>query len=359
VFPQPPVGVRDLRIGLPDQRLLPDIGAALGSIIVTDITDRRGGANEQALLDLATERFAADGVDTEHLAVVGGALDGIERLLATSVDRGDPVAVEDPVYPPVLDLLTAMGATPVPVAIDDEGLCPDALRVALSHRPRALVTVPRAQNPAGAAVTADRARELQELLDRHEPLLLIEDDHAAGIAGAPFETLAGPQRGRWGVVRSVSKSLNPDLRLAVIAGDEITISRLQGRQSLGTGWVSTILQRTVAALWADPATERILARAQDEYRLRREALINSLAECGITAHGRTGLNVWVPVREEAAAVESLLASGWAVQAGERFRLRSAPGLRITISTVQPDETPELAAAIAATQRSRAIRPLVY
>jgi hypothetical protein len=65
------------------------------------------------------------------------------------------------------------------------------------------------------------------------------------------------------------------------------------------------------------------------------------------------------VREEAAAVESLLASGWAVQAGERFRLRSAPGLRITISTVQPDETPELAAAIAATQRSRAIRPLVY
>jgi DNA-binding transcriptional MocR family regulator len=354
-----PLNVRDLRLGFPDQQLLPDLAPILASVRPSEPQDRRGRRNDEELLELASRRFATDGLDNSHLAVVGGALDGIERVLATHLDRGDLVAVEDPCYPPVLDLLAAMAAHPVPIAVDEEGPRPDALAAALARRPSAFVVVPRAQNPTGAALSHSRAAELRNVLQQHAQLLVVEDDHAHDIAGVPSETLTDGHGGPWAVIRSVSKSLNPDLRLAVISGDEITINRLEGRQALGTGWVSTILQRIVAMLWSDRSTDVIISRARDTYAERREALIAALRERGIEANGRTGLNVWVPVRDEAATVEALLASGWAVHAGERFRLQSGPGIRVTISTLQPEEAPVLARAVVATQRARAAQPRSY
>jgi DNA-binding transcriptional MocR family regulator len=144
-----------------------------------------------------------------------------------------------------------------------------------------------------------------------------------------------------------------------MAGDNVTVSRLEGRQALGTGWVSRILQRAVAALWSDPATDDHVARARSTYTGRREALIEALAVRGIEAHGRTGLNVWVPVREEAATVEALLASGWAVHAGEGFRIRSAPAIRVTVSTLEREEATVLADAIVASQQGSPGRARAY
>src|SRR5439155_864472 len=83
----------------------------------------------------------------------------------------------------------------------------------------------------------------------------IERDPAGPVAGVPgFTAAAG--LGRWVTLRSVSKSLGPDLRLAVVAGDEATITRVAGRQALGTGWVSYQLQEMVADLWSDAAVAR-------------------------------------------------------------------------------------------------------
>jgi hypothetical protein len=66
----------------------------------------------------------------------------------------------------------------------------------------------------------------------------------------------------------------------------------------------------------------------------------------VEAHGTSGLNVWIPVPEEVPAVQLLLESGWAVRGGEPFRLRTGPAIRITTSTLQPDEADSLAADIA-------------
>ena len=100
-------------------------------------------------------------------------------------------------------------------------------------------------------------------------------------------------------MRSVSKSLGPDLRLAAPRGDPATVGRVEGRQALGSGWVSHLLQDMVVALWSDPRTDGRLARAAVVYEQRREALLSALARHGIRAQGRSGLNVWIPVRRRA------------------------------------------------------------
>lgn len=76
------------------------------------------------------------------------------------------------------------------------------------------------------------------------------------------------------------------------------------------------------------------------------ALISALASRGIAGHGDTGINVWIPVPEEAAVVSSLLSAGWAVAPGAWFRVDSPPGIRITISTLRLSDMDELASAVA-------------
>jgi DNA-binding transcriptional MocR family regulator len=178
---------------------------------------------------------------------------------------------------------------------------------------------------------------------------VIEDDYVARVAGAPYVPLHRPD-GCWLVVRSLSKVLGPDLRLAVMTGDATTVARVEGRQALGTGWVSHLLQRVVARLLTDEAVGVCLRSAADTYTERRQALIGALAGHGIDAYGRSGLNVWVPVPEEEAVVRGLLDAGWAVAAGERYRRRTLPGLRVTTATLRPDEAGAFAEALAAVLR---------
>jgi DNA-binding transcriptional MocR family regulator len=336
-----PAGVRNLLAGSPDPALLPALPA---------VAPPRRMYGDPPVLPrlgrLAAERFRADGVDPQHLAVVGGALDGVERVLQAWLRPGDRVAVEDPGYPPVLDLLTAMNLGAVPMAVDEFGVRPGALRGALDRGCQAVLFTPRAQAPTGAAWDAGRAGELSALLASRPGVGVVEDDHAGPVSGTPAHTLAGGVQ-QWATIRSVSKSLGPDLRLAVLAGDAVTVSRVEGRQALGTGWVSGLLQEIVAELWADRATGRLLARAAAEYARRRWYLIDALAGHGVPATGRSGLAVWVPVADEPAAVSALLGRGWAVAPGERFRTASPPGIRIGTGTLTSQEASRLAADIAA------------
>ena len=342
-----PRNVVDVAAGNPDRELLPDLEKFVRKLNV----ERRLYAdhlNDARLLELARRQFEADGVDATHCGVVSGALDGIERVLREHLRPGDRVAVEDPCFTGVADLLHALSLVAVPVPIDDEGFVAAELRRATGTNVDAVIVTPRAQNPTGAAVTLRRARQLRAILDGHPDLLVIEDDHAGPIAGADYVTLIDPgKRERWAVVRSVSKSLGPDLRLALLAADARTLARVEGRQTLGIRWVSHILQQLVARLWSDRSVRQLLAFASRNYAMRRRALIEALRERGIEAHGVSGLNVWIPLRDETAVVQALFDRGWAVAAGERYRIRSGPAIRVTVASMDLSQTRRFAEDLAA------------
>jgi DNA-binding transcriptional MocR family regulator len=333
-----PEGVRNLVDGNPDVRLLPDLRKRRSPLAQRLYGDE---LNDPALLALAREQFRDDHIPADHVAIVSGALDGLERVLREHLRAGDRVAVEDPGFTGVLDLLHALALIAVPVAVDDEGLLPPELKRALRSC-KALIATPRAQNPTGAAFSARRARELRAILAERPDVLVIEDDHAGIIAGAEYRTLVDKSREKWAVVRSVSKSFGPDLRVALLASDAQTHARVEGRQTLGIRWVSHILQRTVTMIWRDRAP----LRAQRIYAERRNALLRELNARGIDAHGASGLNVWIPVAEESAVVQALARKGWGVKAGERYRIATPPAIRVTISTLEPREAASFARDLA-------------
>ncbi|HXM53904.1 MAG TPA: aminotransferase class I/II-fold pyridoxal phosphate-dependent enzyme [Candidatus Dormibacteraeota bacterium] len=342
-----PAGVRNLVDGNPDPAFLPDFGPALARLW----PERRlygDPATHPGLVALGAGLFATDGISPDFVLAVGGALDGIERALAAHLRPGDRVAVEDPGYPAVFDLLLALGLVPHPLPLDDRGILPDELEAALRGQVAALIVTPRAQNPTGAALDEPRAVELREVLAERPDVLVIEDDHAGPVAGAAARTLCQPGvADRWAVIRSFSKSLGPDLRLALMAGDPVTISRVEGRQQLGAGWVSHVLQGLALTLWEDPEVQRLMAAAAAAYGERRRALLDALAAHDVPARGRSGMNVWVPVADEQAALGRLLDAGWAAGAGQRFRLRSGTAVRLSIGALSVEEAPAVAAALAA------------
>ncbi|TDC67818.1 aminotransferase class I/II-fold pyridoxal phosphate-dependent enzyme [Streptomyces hainanensis] len=348
-----PPGVRDLSQGNPDPALLPPLGPALAA--AAERAGRSpmlyGGPPMAAeLARAARASFDADGVPAGPLVVTSGALDTIERVLQAWLRPGDAVAVEDPGWGSLLDLVAPLGLRPLPVSVDDEGPRPGSVRRALRSGARALIVTSRAQNPTGAAVSAARAAELRAELAEHPDVLLIEDDHGHGIVGLPYHPLVGGGT-RWAVIRSSAKALGPDLRVAVCTGDPVTVDRVQGRLRLGPGWVSHLLQDAVAELWRARAAADI-ARGYDE---RRAALLRALAAHGVAAHGRSGLNVWVPVPDETAAITRLLRAGWAAAPGARFRIAAPPGMRLTVSPLAAADVEPLAAAVAAAVRPPAVR----
>ncbi|GAA4550697.1 aminotransferase class I/II-fold pyridoxal phosphate-dependent enzyme [Pseudonocardia xishanensis] len=339
-----PASTRDLASGNPDPSLLPSIAESAN--LYRGVRKMYGEPSVlPELRTLAVESLGLPGAAGDDPVVVNGGLDGVERVLGAHLRPGDRVAVEDPCFTGVLDLVRAMNLEPQPMLIDEFGPLPSELERCLSEGVHAVIITPRCQNPTGAALDEQRAGELRAVLDRYPAALVIEDDHAGSTTSLPRHSVVAG-RSRWAIVCSVAKSLGPDLRLAVAVGDPTTIGRVEGRQLLGCGWVSHILQAAVVALWASPDVAALLADAAVVYDRRRTALVDALAELGITSVGRSGFNVWIPVDDESAVIMGLLGRGWSVRAGEPYRIHSKPAVRVTTATLDVDDARRFAADFA-------------
>jgi DNA-binding transcriptional MocR family regulator len=325
---------QDLSTGVPDHDLLPDLGPALRRLGDTRLTT---SYLEEAVLpgleDVLRERWP---FPPEQLTVVDGALDALDRVTGALVRFGDHVLVENPAFPPMLDLLESVGAVAVPVPVDADGMQPAALTAALRCAPVAVFLQPRAHNPTGASVTAARAMELATALAAHPSVVVVEDDHAGDIASAEPVSLGTYLPERTVHIRSYSKSHGPDLRLAAVGGPATMVASIADRRLLGPGWSSRVLQAVLADLLTDQATGVHIAAARAEYTRRRTALLVALAARGVAASAADGINMWVSVRNQQVAMLTLAAHGIAVAPGSPFEAGRLDGdhVRVTVGLVR-------------------------
>ncbi|GAA5153070.1 aminotransferase class I/II-fold pyridoxal phosphate-dependent enzyme [Pseudonocardia eucalypti] len=341
----------DLSAGVPDPTLLPPIHDVLSSI--GRGPQPTGYLDPPVLpeLERAIRGAWRDLHDPECLTVVDGSLDAVDRVLTSLLRLGDRVLVENPTFPPFLDLLELIGAQPVAVGIDADGMLPDELAAALASgdEPAVLLVQPRAHNPTGASMTPERARELASVLrSRTESCVVVEDDHVGEIAVAEPVSLAAHLPTRTVSIRSFSKSHGPDLRLAAVAGPSELIEPVIARRNLGPAWSSRLLQQLLAGMLTDRACADAVALARSTYVLRREALTHSLAHRGIEVIARDGFNVWVPVANERDALVLLAAQGIGAAPGRPFvaAQRSGDHLRLTTALLPTREADRVAGALA-------------
>lgn len=335
----------DLSTGVPDSALLPHLGAALLR------WDTAGTPSSYLEDPLVPELDAVLRRDWPYrprtLLVVDGAQDALDLIVRTHLGLGDTVAVEHPAFTPLVDLLESVGVGIVPVELDSHGLMVAALQAALAGGVKAVFLQPRAQNPTGVTMTRHRARQIARLIG-DAGVLAVEDD-SQGLLANTRPLSVGAWIPDFTVhIRGFSKSHGPDLRLAALSAPEHVLDRLVSYRALGQGWSSRLLQRILTHLLTDDDARAQVDRARQVYAARRAALVAALGAHGVVVGGTDGINIWVPVQDQATALVLLAGEGIAVTPGRAFTLE--PGypahIRVTAGLVPHSEAAVVGGAIA-------------
>ncbi len=349
----PGIYAMDLSTGTPDPDLLPQLGPVLSRVPDLSVTSYLDATVLPELEQLLRDDWP---FPPELLTIVDGAQDALDRVVSATINVGDRVVINDPAFPPLLDILEIAGAQIIGIGMDEEGVIVEDLVAALAQDPTALFLQPRSHNPTGISMSEQRVGDLAEVL-ADERIIIVEDDHSGDVSGAPLQSLGAYLPTKVVHIRSFSKSHGPDLRLACLGGAAGPIDTVVRRRRLGPSWSSRLLQGLLLTMLADEPTKKLIGHANDEYTRRRNAFISALGDRGVHIGGSSGLNLWVPVEDEQNTLVALAAHRVGVAPGSPFYVntRDTNHIRVSIGTVT-DGVDELADLIAKAATARPSGP---
>ncbi|CAN7148846.1 PLP-dependent aminotransferase family protein [Mesorhizobium sp. LjNodule214] len=334
--------VLNLTAAVPDVRLLPQLATALG--YGASAENLNSYERSRILPELEAAARLTWPYEPEAFLATNGGYNAVYTLLHALVTPGASVAIENPTAMRLLDILEDRGVRIVPVQCDRNGPLPSSLQEAMKYKPIAFLFQPRLHSVTGQSVGKARLDALADVLQASDALV-IEDDGVADISSAPRHSMGGRFPDRVIHILSYSKTLGPDLRLAVLSSSKAIVEQIQSYRSFSAGWTSRILQSAAAWLLRDPATEETLERARAIYRKRRDDLTGALRARDVAVEDGMGLCAWVPVASEPFAMVTMAARGIAVHPGAKFSISPSNHIRVATGNLS-DRCEEVADAIA-------------
>lgn len=278
-------------------------------------------------------------VDVERLIVTGGAQQGLTIALGALASPGDTVLVEELSYPGVRNLARFFGLSLHPVAMDDEGIVPDALdRACRDTTARVLYCMPHAHNPTTATMGEERRHAIAGIAGRHG-LMVIEDDvnpHAASSPEDGWRPVATVLPDRTLYISSLSKIVAPGLRVGMIVAPPSVFSEVLAA-SQTTSWMAPPLMAELACLWIRNGMARDLIERRAAITDQLQAVASRvLAELPYRAHP-ANTHLWLPLPAAWSAREFVAAAssrGVLISSSTEFAIdpsRVRPGVRLCLS----------------------------
>lgn len=218
-------------------------------------------------------------VTAENVILTTGSQQALDLVAKVLLDPGDLVVTEDPSYLGALQAFRLFQASYAQVAMDDEGVEPDALAAALARNPKFAYLLPTFQNPTGRTMGRERRETVARLVERHR-VPLVEDDPYGAIY---FERPAGPSLRSlapdWTLaLGTFSKTLAPGLRLGWVVGPAAWVARLAQVKQSADLHTSTLSQYVALEVLKSGALEPHLEVLRGVYRERCEAMLQALGE---------------------------------------------------------------------------------
>lgn len=358
--------------GIPDPGVLPteQLAAATSRILSRPGVPALQYSRTEGISPLREWIAEREGVAVERVIVTNGGFHGLSLAIQAVVERGDLVAVDNPIFPLFLRGLELSAARTLPVRVGSHGLDVEDLADQLrgGARPSALYTVPDFHNPTQGTLPADERRELVRLAEHYGFVILADNPYrelwysavpeGADIFNASDHVIH---------INTFTKTLGPGLRLGWAVVPEHLTPDIVALRSRHDSHTSTFVQAVVGELLtADPGLfDATLGRARRLYRSRAETLVSALEReapgtfDAVVPDG--GLFLWPRVRDDAINAEVLAADasaeGVEYQQGSFFP--SGPGtdadrhLRFAYGHVDAAQLEEAAARIGRAVRKQA------
>jgi DNA-binding transcriptional MocR family regulator len=286
----------------------------------------------------AGARFLAQGgldIDPERVLVTAGAQHAMTAALGALTEPGDTVLTEALTWPGLRRLADFLRFRVQGLAMDDDGILPDAFEAACRGRNvKALYCVPNLQNPTSTVMPEFRRREIAEVARRYGVKIVEDDVYGFLVPGAPKPLIThAPELGVF--CTSVSKAMAPGLRvgyLGVLTED----GALMSDAVRSTTWMAMPVAAEIAARWIDNGEgQRISTKRRDECNRRQAMAKEILAGLPYQAHPNA-MHGWLDLPEEWPADSFTLQArirGVAVCPASSFSLSRnvRNGVRISIS----------------------------
>lgn len=302
--------------GMPNLSALPMemMASVLNELILTNGAEALqygSGQGHPKLREQICEVMALEGIraNPDDVIVTTGSQQALDLISRIFIDPGDVVLVEAPSYVGALGTFRQYEAQVVHVELDSQGLVPEALRQAISsvratgHKIKFLYLIPNYQNPTGVLLPADRRTEILEIC-REEQIFVVEDNPYGLLGfdrpspnamraedtenviylGSFSKTIAAGLRVGWALVP-------PSLKEKLVVASESSIL-----------CPSNFTQLTISSYLADQPWRNQIASFCELYKVRRDAMLESLEEffppAAVWTRPGGGFYVWVNLPPE-------------------------------------------------------------
>jgi GntR family transcriptional regulator / MocR family aminotransferase len=279
--PTPSAGVLNLAQWGPDLRHFP---VALWRRLVArhlraptgllDYADPRGHAELRAQIAAYVVRVRAARCTPEQVLIVNGSQQALELSARLLLERGAPVAFENPGYPGTRRTFAAYGARLRPVRVDGEGLVVGEL----GRKARLVYVTASHQFPTGAALSLPRRLELLSWARQHGAVI-IEDDYDSEYrySGPPLPCLQGLSEDVPVIYcGTFSKVMFPALRVGYLILPPAMVTTFAHAKWISDRHSALLEQAALTDFIREGHLERHVRRMRRIYARRRVALCAAL-----------------------------------------------------------------------------------
>ncbi|MFC4256167.1 aminotransferase class I/II-fold pyridoxal phosphate-dependent enzyme [Altererythrobacter xixiisoli] len=273
--------------------------------------------------------------DADTVLVTSGGQNALHAIATALLKPGDAVGTGCVTYPGWLAIARRRGQRVVPLAMDEEGICPDALdRACAAEGLRALYLVPGNDNPTTATMGAERRAGIVEVARRHD-IAVIEDDAYGWLSAAPTVPLAALAPERVWHVASLAKIISPALRIAYLRAPDLGHGWRLGADMHETAIMPPPLNSAIATQWLeDGSWARLVEEVRQECHARQQ-IVREILPPGSYRAAKDGYHLWVPLPPAMpahAVMAALAPTGLSVVSGEGFAAGPdvAAALRVSI-----------------------------
>lgn len=275
------------------------------------------------------ERYCARGLPTtaDQIMVTSGAQHAIALILATYIQPGDRVLVEQPTYHGVLTAIATAGARPVPVAMTRDGWELDAVHAAVRQlAPTLAYLVPDNHNPTGFSMPAADRKRLSDIIAETRTRTVI-DETMTDIwldepVPPPVAASMGSRTDLMITIGSMSKSFWGGMRIGWIRAEPNVLATIRAlRPSIDLG--TSVIEQLAAAWLLTERADDVLPERREILRGRRALLLTLIEEHlpdWRPLPGNGGMSMWVqlPAPVSSAMCASASRLGVELPPGPRF-----------------------------------------